>query len=194
MNLKIEIKNRWTGKALFELETENNNIKKTVAKAVESGADLSGADLRGANLSEANLRGADLSEANLRGADLRGADLRGADLRGANLQPIKNDFFIVLLYGRNEIKYLKENLVAGNIDGSCYDGSCSCLSGTLERGTREHNGPKEKQFIDSILSTRDSSRPAERFFLGIKPGHTPENSQFAKIVMEWIEEFEKLIA
>ena len=63
--IKIEIKNRWTGNILFEYLSENNTIKKTVSEAIKS---------------EANLRGA-----NLCGADLYGADLYGADLCGANL-------------------------------------------------------------------------------------------------------------
>ncbi len=89
--IKFEIKNRWTGSALFEYEKEDNTLKKTVEKAVEEGAnlggaDLEGADLEGANLGGANLRGAYLRGAYLRGANLRGAYLRGADLRGAYLR------------------------------------------------------------------------------------------------------------
>ena len=56
--IKIEIKNRWTGNILFEYLSENNTIKKTVSEAIKS-------------------------EANLRRANLRGADLCGADLCGA---------------------------------------------------------------------------------------------------------------
>ena len=78
--IKIEIKNRWTGKVLFEYEKENNTIKETVVEAVNNDANL-----RGANLVDANLVGADLRDADLRGADLRYADLRYADLRCANL-------------------------------------------------------------------------------------------------------------
>ena len=85
MKTKIEIKST-LGSVLFELEKENNSIKKTLEEAVNRGADLRGADLRGAVLQEANLRCADLRGADLRCADLQGADLRGADLRGADLQ------------------------------------------------------------------------------------------------------------
>jgi len=93
--IKIEIKNRWTGNILFEYLSENNTIKKTVSEAIKSeanlrranlrGADLCGADLRGADLCGADLRRANLRRANLCGADLYGADLCGADLCGANL-------------------------------------------------------------------------------------------------------------
>ena len=84
--IKIEIKNRWTGNILFEYLSENNTIKKTVSEAIKSEADLCGADLCGADLCGANLRGADLCGADLRRANLRGADLRRADLRRANLR------------------------------------------------------------------------------------------------------------
>ena len=83
--IKIEIKNRWTGNILFEYLSENNTIKKTVSEAIKSEANLRRANLRGADLCGANLRGADLCGADLRGADLRGADLCGADLCGADL-------------------------------------------------------------------------------------------------------------
>jgi uncharacterized protein YjbI with pentapeptide repeats len=86
MKLKIEIKNRFTGKVLFELETEDNSIKKTLIEAVRQGADLQGADLRGAYLQGAYLRGAYLQGADLRGAYLQGAYLQGADLQGADLR------------------------------------------------------------------------------------------------------------
>ena len=83
--IKIEIKNRWTGNILFEYLSENNTIKKTVSEAIKSGADLRGADLCGADLRGANLCGASLCGADLRGADLCGASLCGADLCGASL-------------------------------------------------------------------------------------------------------------
>ena len=103
--IKISIKNRWTGSILFEYSSVDNTLAKTVTEALKGGAnlrgavlygaklrgaDLYGADLRGANLYGANLYGANLYGANLREADLRGANLReanlyGADLRGANL-------------------------------------------------------------------------------------------------------------
>jgi hypothetical protein len=94
-----DIINRYT-KAVIYTGLPDEELRATVARAVQdranlreanlrganlSGADLSGADLRGADLSGADLSGADLSEAYLSGANLRGADLSGADLRGADL-------------------------------------------------------------------------------------------------------------
>ena len=57
MKTKIEIKSI-LGSVLFELEKENNSIKKTLEEAVNRGADLGGANLR-----DADLRGADLGGA-----------------------------------------------------------------------------------------------------------------------------------
>ena len=83
--IKIEIRNRWTGSVVFEYTKEGNTITETVLDAIRRGANLCDADLRGANLRCANLCGADLYGADLYGADLCGANLRGADLRGADL-------------------------------------------------------------------------------------------------------------
>ena len=83
--IKISIKNRWTGSIIFEYSSVDNTLAKTVLEALKGEANLCEANLCGANLCEANLRGANLCGANLCGADLREANLRGANLCGANL-------------------------------------------------------------------------------------------------------------
>ena len=84
--IKIEIRNRWTGSVVFEYTKEGNTITETVLEAIRRGANLRDANLYGANLCDANLRGANLRDANLYGADLCDADLRDANLRDANLR------------------------------------------------------------------------------------------------------------
>ena len=89
--IKIEIRNRWTGSVVFEYTKEGNTITETVLDAIRRGANLRDAnlrdaDLRGANLRDANLCDADLCDANLCGAYLCGADLYGADRCDANLR------------------------------------------------------------------------------------------------------------
>ena len=66
--IKIEIRNRWTGSVVFEYTKEGNTITETVLEAIRR---------------DAYLRDADLCGADLHGSDLRDADLRGANLRGA---------------------------------------------------------------------------------------------------------------
>jgi uncharacterized protein YjbI with pentapeptide repeats len=86
MKIKIAIKNRWTGSVIFEFETENNTMAKTIAEYVKiARANLSDADLSDANLSRANLSDADLSRANLSDANLSDADLSRANLSDADL-------------------------------------------------------------------------------------------------------------
>jgi hypothetical protein len=81
--MKFEIKDRFSGKVLFELECAS--LKICIESGIKASANLRFANLRFADLSDADLSGADLRDADLRGADLSGANLRGADLRGANL-------------------------------------------------------------------------------------------------------------
>ena len=168
---------------LFSLETES--IKLAVEAAVKGwadlhGADLHGADLRGADLHGADLRWADLRWADLRGADLHGADLRGADLRGADLSIIRDDIWAVLSSSPAEVAGLRTAIVEGRINGSTYEGECCCLVGTLANARHCK--------YDEIPTLRpNGSRPAERFFYTIKPGDTPENSQFSKLALEWVD-------
>jgi hypothetical protein len=155
-----------------------------------SGADLSGADLRSANLSGAYLSGANLSGANLSGAylsgaNLSGADLRSADLSGADLTPIRDDLWAVLSSAPMEVPGLLSALKNGSVDGSTYEGECSCLVGTLAR----IHGCNYKS-IDGL--TPDESRPIERLFRGIKKYDTPETNQVSKLVVEWIESWPPL--
>ncbi len=166
------------------------------------GADLSGADLRGAYLRDADLRDADLSGADLRdadlrgaylrgadlsGADLRGADLSGAYLRGADLSEQKNDFWSILLRAPREIAGLRLALVEGRVDGSTYEGTCSCLVGSIAniRGV-------DYQDVGNGISP-NASRPAERWFIGIRKGDTPETNQISRITVEWLDEFAVLL-
>jgi len=127
MKTKIQIKS-YVGELLFEYETENNSIKKTVEEAIGRGIDLWKANLQGADLWKANLhgadlrgaylRGADLWEADLQGADIQGADLRGADLWKANLQ--RADLRGAYLRGAylQEADLREANLWGANLQGA----------------------------------------------------------------------------
>jgi len=147
-----------------------------------SRADLSGADLSGADLSWADLSGADLSGANLSGADLRGADLRWANLREADLSDTRDDLREVLAASPAEVPGLLAALRDGRIDGSVYSGECACLVGTLAnlRGC---------SYMAIPGLTPDADRPAERWFLAITPGRTPDNDPVAAITEGWIAEW-----
>jgi len=198
--MKQEIRNRWTNAVQFTADitcaqdaTIGVRIGLAVKWARQNGADLRDADLRGANLSGANLsganlRGADLRDADLRGADLRdadlrGANLRGANLRGANLRSFKADFWAILTTARKEIPGLITAMREGRIDGSTYSGECACLVGTIAN----------VRHVSADTLERDSSRPAEQWFLMIKKGDKPGDDSgggFAlQQALEWAEEY-----
>ncbi len=210
-----QIKHRWTGCVIYECEAES--FSQCVLRAIDakvnlrgsdlsdsdlsgsnlSGSNLSGSDLSGSNLSDSNLRGSDLSGSDLRGSNLSGSDLSGSDLRGSNLrgsnlsdsnlQPIRDDMWAVLCSAPREVLGLRKALVDGRVDGSTYVGSCACLVGTL--ANERHCTLNE---IPGL--TPNSSRPIERFFCAIDRGDTPETSQFARLAVEWIDQWRLLLS
>ena len=198
---QITILNRWTGAAIF---TGGATIAESVRMALESGADLSSANLRSANLRSADLSYADLSSANLRSANLRSANLRSADLsyanlsyanlrsadlssanlsyadlRDADLRPIRDDIWAILSSAPAEAAAVRDALAAGLVDGSTYSGACSCLVGTIATA----------RGCNVCELDRNSARPAERFFMSIRPGHTPANSQHCALAHQWVNEW-----
>jgi uncharacterized protein YjbI with pentapeptide repeats len=174
-----------------------NLSEANLSEADLSEADLSEANLSEANLSEANLRAADLSEANLRAADLRAADLRAADLRAADLREadlraadlseadlsdVRDDLWAVLSGAPAEVEGLRAAIAEGRINGSSYEGECACLVGTLANVC--HTRYTTLRFV-----RHNSNRPAERFFMAIKKGDTPETNGVSRIVLEWVDQW-----
>ena len=195
------IRHRQTNEVLYTSESATD-ARSALLEALASGADLTGADLAGADLTGADLSGADLSGADLAGADLSGADLSGADLRRADLTradltgavmsgadltradlaAIRADVESVLAACPHEVSALREALLDGRIDGSTYEGECCCLVGTLATARGCH--------YDAIPAVApDTARPAERWFLGIRPGDTPSTSPIAAITLDWIDQW-----
>ena len=186
--MKIVIKHRWNSTEIYNGKGES--LKDVVIQAVKGGADLrsanlGGADLRGVDLTGANLRGANLRGADLCGADLYGTDLYGANLRGADLGDlgkIQADIYDILSSAPNEVSGLLSKLREGKVDGSVYEGKCACLVGTIAniQGVN-HNS------IPNLVP--NSSRPAEKWFMGITKGSTPANNRIVKITEMWLEEW-----
>ena len=123
--IKIKIKSIF-GDLLFEYESEENTIKKTLEEALKCSADLRSADLSFANLSSANLRSADLRSANLRFADLSSANLSFANLRSANLSSAETDK-----------RYIQISCIGSNkrMTTYCFEDDfiwCGCFKGSLQ--------------------------------------------------------------
>jgi len=111
----IQIKNRFSGKVIFE--TETGNIKSCLLQAIKEGADLERANLYGANL-----EGADLERANLERANLYGADLERANLRGANLTDCA---YIAAGVDGNSRRLIMCNPEQDYIRAGCFKGTLS---------------------------------------------------------------------
>ena len=187
---KIVIVNRWTGAVLWtgEADSQRQALEMAVAASADlGGANLGGANLRGANLGGANLRDANLGDANLRDANLRDANLRDANLRDANLRdanlvPIRDDVWAILSGAPSEVPTLLAKLRAGEVDGSCYEGDCACLVGTLANA-------RGVNYTELCGVVPNASRLAETWFTGIHKGDTPETNPMAKHAETWIADW-----
>ena len=194
--VKIEIK-RWdNGATIFEgeFDTLALALEEAARKRVDLyrasldgaslvGARLDGASLVGARLDGASLVGARLDRASLDGARLDRASLAGASLDGASLVGYRSDIRAVLDLAPNEVPGLLAALREGRVNGSVYSGECACLLGTIAnvRGVKHDDlGPLRP----------NAGRPAERWFLSIKKGDTPENHSGAGMAVKWIEEWQ----
>jgi len=84
----------------------------------------------------------------------------------------------------SELPYLREKLLAGEVDGSQYNGECCCLVGSLAKA-------KNKD-VDQLCSTipyytKGTHNPGEQWFLHIREGDTPQNNQFAAHALKLID-------
>ena len=170
-----------------EADNQRPLVEMTVAAGVSlRKANLHKTDLSGADLTDADLTGANLREADLTDANLRDADLTDADLTSANLRAIKEDLITEILKLPLEIPYLRAALIGGQIDGSTYRDACACLAGTLARACGL-SAPLSGDELPNGYRV-DAGSPRERWFLALRRGDTPANSQVAAIALTWIDE------
>ena len=156
--MKHQIKNRYTGAAIFEHELPDDTpsgllTRYTLEKAVTHGADLYGADLRGANLYGADLRGANLHGADLRGANLHGADLRGADLHGAELIGQRPWFQIGPIGSRADylVSWITDQGV--KLQAGCFFGTVEEFTAKLEATHADNDHAKEYQMALRMIES-----------------------------------------
>ena len=173
--MKIEIKNRYTGKIILCGEYENvkdcldKNSSADLRSANLSSADLSFANLRYVNLSSADLssadisfadiRSANLSSANLRYANLRCSDLSFADLRSANIS------YANLSYAKFDKRYIQVACIGSRkgMTTYCFEDDivwCGCWKGSLEKfekrvkDTHKNNKKFLKEYLGFIKYVR----------------------------------------
>lgn len=95
------------------------------------------------------------------------------------LKPFKSDLWMTLTINKTEASALLTAMKEGRIDGSQYEGECSCLKGTIAAA----------KHVDYRTLSPNSSDPAECWFMNISKGNTPENNYFSKLAVEWVEEW-----
>ena len=161
--MKLEIKNWFNGGVLFSFETDS--IKVALEAAVKQGAYLEGAYLEGAYLKGAYLKGA--------------TGIETTDW----FNQCSRDILYVLYTLKPEVPFLREKLIKGEVNGSCYIGDCACLIGTLANGDGGMNAVCQRLPFYKI----GTHNPAEQWFWNINIGDTPENSFFAKHALTLID-------
>ena len=90
---------------------------------------------------------------------------------------------MTLTQNPNEVPALIEAIMAGKIDGSQYTGECACLVGTIAN----------IKHVDVESLEKNSSNPAERWFLminkGDKPGDDTGGGFASGKALEWAVEW-----
>ena len=156
--IEIEIKSI-TGSVLFKYSAKNNTIKETLERAVTDKTDLRGADLYGMTL---------------------------GDLPQDFINQCSRDMLFIFEHLKPELPFLKEKLLAGEVDGSQYEGECACLIGTLAK--KKGNGDGLEKVCAAIpFYEKGTHNAGEQWFLHIHAGDTPENNEFAKHALKLID-------
>ena len=106
-----------------------------------------------------------------------------ARVYGVDERSAKHDLWGILLKNTAEIPFLLKALQDGKVDGSVYSGECACLMGTIANA----------KSCNVYSLERDSNSPAEKWFLQICKGNTPENNEAVKKTVDWISEFLNLM-
>jgi hypothetical protein len=68
------------------------------------------------------------------------------------------------------------------VDGSTYTGDCACLVGTIAN-------VRHCKYNDLGTLKPNCDRPAEKFFMGIRGGDTPETNEVSRIALAWVDEW-----
>ena len=169
LKAKIKILNWVTGAVIYE--SDKDTFKEAVEEAVASGSDMSYSDMSG--------------------ADMRGSNMSGADMRGIPLSKLPQDYvnqcsrdiLFILDHLTAEVPFLREKLIAGEVDGSQYEGDCACLIGTLANA----DGGVAKVCSAIPFYEKGTHNYGEMWFLNIRKGDTPENNEFAKHALVLID-------
>jgi hypothetical protein len=120
-----------------------------------------------------------VEEKNKRDANLRDADLYGADLAKLPTDYINQcsrDMLFIFQCLKPELAEFRKKLIAGEIDGTQYEGDCACLIGTMGK----LDGGISKVCKTISFYEKGTHNGGEAWFLNIHKNDTPENNEFSK--------------
>jgi uncharacterized protein YjbI with pentapeptide repeats len=139
-----------------------------------TGASLWGADLRRTRFFGARLRGVDTDNSNFFEADLRGVSL--TDLPKAYVEICSNQMLYLFTHLREYLPYLRDRLLAGEIDGIFTSGKYADILGTIAYGFK-----KDREDICQCIPHYEQGleNPAEQWVWQIRKGSTPNNNIFS---------------
>ncbi len=109
-------------------------------------------------------------------------DNQTATLSGIDFSEARADMQAKLSIVPDEVAALRLALIEGRINGRVYEGECCCFVGTIAK-------EKNCKYTEIEGLRANGGSPVELFFLSIASGDTPENSYFAKLAVQWIDEW-----
>ncbi len=144
-------------------------------------AGYSASEVLSAGYSAPEVRAAGYSASALRSAGYSASALRDTEL--SSERDIKNK---CKKMGREESQFVCDTLYRGLMDGRQYGSieSCGCFLGSAAKKARL----SVDDFCKKLGIKKNADSPAEKWFMGVSVGDTPENNYAAKKGVEWIEE------
>lgn len=102
-----------------------------------------------------------------------------------DLGEVKTDLFKVLNTAPWEAEAVRIALTKGEIAGYKYGGRCCCIKGIIAKNL----GISISELNKFYGIKPDAMSPMEAFLVNIWPSDKPENSAYAKFIMDCLDEF-----
>jgi uncharacterized protein YjbI with pentapeptide repeats len=162
------------------------------------GSSFDGSSFVGSSFDGSSFVGSRFVGSRFVGSRFVGSRFVGSSFDGSTDNPghpfygIRLDVWAILDAAPGEVAALREKMLAGEIDGSVYQGECACLCGTIANA-------QGVPYTDLEGITPDAERPAERWFGPIRRGDKPTDNLDADditdgvyaltIALRWVDQW-----
>lgn len=117
----------------------------------------------------------------------------------AFLNEASREMLFIFEHLKPELPALREQLLAGQINGTQYEGECACLIGSLAKGVAIKDDPDTDtteamgDFINQVCESipyyeKGLHNVSEQWFYQIREGDTPDNNEFAAHALKLIDQ------